>query len=285
MILFCLIRDMCPYINNDTDPEEDTQAITIKTLETCIKGMEGRKRIHHRLEAQCVDRNAFVKFILSEIDVGKLKKPSKKQVNKEVTNRYLNTAYIFKEKIEELVEKRGKKETGRFINYLFNKVKIIKICCKDISFAIKLFQVLNDRGLDLTHSDLIKSFLMSKLNNKDEYKPFVHDWNSTVEIIKDINDMSMDDLFTLYQYYKLAANPKTSLSEGINEIFEKKDPNEAINEFKEFCRLGSSLKIGQSVGITFHTPQDFCCQEQNESSSYYKNPQYNQSTLFVSQSN
>ena len=48
---------------------------------------------------------------------------------------------------------------------------------------------------------------------------------------------------------------------------------------------GSSLKIGQSVGITFHTPQDFCCQEQNESSSYYKNLQYNQSTLFLSQSN
>ena len=50
-------------------------------------------------------------------------------------------------------------------------------------------------------------------------------------------------------------------------------------------KTGSSLKIGQSLSITFHTPQDFCCQEQNESSSYYKNPQYNQSTLFLSQSN
>ena len=53
----------------------------------------------------------------------------------------------------------------------------------------------------------------------------------------------------------------------------------------KILRFGSSLKIGQSLSITFHTPQDFCCQEQNEFSSYYKNPQYNQSTLFLSQSN
>ena len=47
----------------------------------------------------------------------------------------------------------------------------------------------------------------------------------------------MDDLFILYEYYQLATNPKNSLSEEINKIFAKKDPNEAINEFKEFCTL------------------------------------------------
>ena len=45
---------------------------------------------------------------------------------------------------------------------------------------------------------------------------------------------------------------------------------------------GSSLKSGQWLSITFHTPPDFCCQEQNESSLYYKTPQYNQNTLFLS---
>ena len=57
--------------------------------------------------------------------------------------------------------------------------------------------------------------------------------------------------------------------------------------FKNIKKLeiGSSPKTGQLVGITFHTPQDFYCQEQNESSLYYKTPQYNQSTLFLSHLN
>ena len=237
MILFCVIRDIYPDINEDIDTEEDTQAIKIKTLETCIKDIEGRKRIHH-LSTQPVDQNDFKKVILKKIDFEKLKKPSKKQVNDEVKSRFLNTAYIFKEKIEKLVEESDEKTIGHFINYLFNKVKIIKICCKNRSFAIKLFQILNDRGLDLTHSDLIKSSLMSKLD-QDKQQQFISDWNSTVQIIKDINDMNMDDLFILYEYYQLAANPKNSLSEEINKIFEQKDKdsNEAINEFKEFCQL------------------------------------------------
>ena len=235
MILFCVIRDTYPGINKDIDTEKDTQAITIKTLRTCIKDVEGRKRIHH-LATQDVDQNDFERIILEKIDFAKLKKPSKKQVNNEVKNRFLNTAYIFKEKIEKLVKDTNEKEIGHFINYLFNKVKIIKIYCKNRSFAIKLFQILNDRGLDLTHSDLIKSSLMSTLD-KDKQKQFIADWNSTIQIIKDINDMDMDDLFILYEYYQLAANPKNSLSEEINKIFEKKDSNEAINEFKEFCKL------------------------------------------------
>ena len=48
---------------------------------------------------------------------------------------------------------------------------------------------------------------------------------------------------------------------------------------------GSSLKNGQLVGIIFHTPQGFYCQEQSVSSSCYKTPQYNQNTLFLSQLN
>ena len=39
--------------------------------------------------------------------------------------------------------------------------------------------------------------------------------------------------------------------------------------------FGSSLKNGQLVGFTFHTPQDFYCQEQNVSASCYQNPQCN----------
>ena len=54
----------------------------------------------------------------------------------------------------------GQTYTEPLIDFLFNDVKIIRIDCKNKEFAIKLFLVLNDRGMDLTAADLIKSHLI-----------------------------------------------------------------------------------------------------------------------------
>jgi uncharacterized protein with ParB-like and HNH nuclease domain len=85
--------------------------------------------------------------------------------------KYMNTALILKEKIEPLQES----ELDSFIQYLFNKVRMITISCSNDSFAIKLFQVLNTRGMDLSPSDLIKSFLLSKLD-ADKHDQFMATW-------------------------------------------------------------------------------------------------------------
>lgn len=91
---------------------------------------------------------------------------------------------------------------------------IIRIDCKDTSSAIKIFQILNDRGLDLSAADLIKSSLLQNINDKfreeigkgclkSEIDEFIANWRNVENNIKD-TDLTMSDAFVLYEYYLLA---------------------------------------------------------------------------------
>ncbi|MBK9293913.1 MAG: HNH endonuclease [Oligoflexia bacterium] len=95
--------------------------------------------------------------------------------------------------------------------------------------------MLNARGMDLLPSDLIKSFFMSKLKD-DKTRQFVSDWQKLEDIVKE-TDLELDDLFTLYEYYALASNPKKSLNDEIQQIFLNVDSNKAITELRNFAIL------------------------------------------------
>ena len=171
------------------------------------------------------------------------KRPYKKDLRKEEEpkHKFINTACFFTEKLEELGEERS----GELINYLFNKVKIIRIDCQSVPFAIKLFQVLNDRGLDLSNSDLIRVFLIGRIHK-------LYDVDAETRKHKEINlwmtgkaceniaidtDESLNELFVVYEYYLLGENPKKSLYDELVKLFEDKDPNITIADFKNFLTL------------------------------------------------
>lgn len=230
MILFCVIRDLFPQLNKDVDIATDPNVITISRIKKCICDDDDRKRL--KLLTHLDHQNDFEDIILNKVDLEGLKKPSKRKLRSTPQSRFKNTAFIFKQKLLEI----GEPETGKLISYLFNRVRIIKIACTNQTFAIKLFQVLNDRGMDLTSSDLIKSLLMSKLP-EEKHKQFTSDW-AKIEYISQETDLDMDELFTLYEYYHIHSNPKRSLSDEMEDVFKKfENSNQAINDFKKFCVL------------------------------------------------
>lgn len=153
--------------------------------------------------------------------------------------KFVNTAVIFREKLVAL----GEQKAAELLEYLFNKVKVIRIDCRNRDFAIKLFQVLNARGMDLTAADLIKSFLLGKLEKQYGGEPdllavnraqFIADWRSMEESIKSC-DVSLNDLFILYEYYLLGQNPKKSLYDQLQAALADRDPNEVIGEIRKFA--------------------------------------------------
>ena len=89
--------------------------------------------------------------IIKRENYEKLTQLTKLEINTD-NPEYKYTVYFFHKKFKELSED----DLGKFVNYIFFRTNIIKITCTDESFAIKLFQVLNDRGQDLSNSDLIK---------------------------------------------------------------------------------------------------------------------------------
>lgn len=237
-ILICVYRDLFPNINASSD---DTKAVDINILKTAIKYNDKFQRL--RLMTHSHHESDFFDLIIDEGKSINHKKPTKKSINieEEPRFRFINTALFFKEKLEDL----GEESSGNLLTYLFNKVKVIRIDCHSVSFAIKLFQVLNDRGLDLSNSDLIKSFLIGQIQKiyqsdpglrKQKEDQFMDDWKKCEQIAIDTEE-SLNDLFVLYEYYLLAENPKKSLSDELIKKFENLDPNHTIKDFLKFIKL------------------------------------------------
>lgn len=237
MILFCVIRDLFPEINKENNTE-DPFAVDIATIESSIKRLGKADRL--KLYTHSQHQSDFNNFIISG-NTSELKKPFKYKIrtDEEPKYKFINTAVIFRDKLLEL----GQVKSEELINFLFNQVKIIRIDCKNREFAIKLFQVLNDRGMDLTAADLIKSFLLEKLYTKYKDDPdsskikedqFIADWREMEQTIKNC-DINLNDLFIIYEYHILGQNPKKSLYDELQDAFASLDPNEVISDIKKFA--------------------------------------------------
>jgi uncharacterized protein with ParB-like and HNH nuclease domain len=237
LILLCVCRDLYPELNAE-NLEKDPFAVDNSMIKTSIKLNDRFERL--RLKTHSNHESDFQELIIKEGKAGQNKRPYKKElrIEQEPKFKFRNTAAFFTEKLEEL----GSEDTGAFINYLFNNVKIIRIDCQSVSFAIKLFQVLNDRGLDLSNSDLIKSFLIGKIHKryeedaeirKQHEDQFMDDWKSCETMAIDTEE-SMNNLFVMFEYYLLAKNPEKSLYDELKALFEKEDPNQIIKQFKDF---------------------------------------------------
>lgn len=210
-ILFCVIRDLYPSLKNIN---------VVKN--SIIDFVQDKQRL--KLRTNLNHQNEYETEIIKKINwPEKFTKKDKKE------KKFINSALIFKEKLSEI---ESKEDVIGFVDYLFNKVRLIKIVCSDAPFAIKLFQVLNTRGLDLSAADLIKSLLISQLTD-DKRPQFMVTWGKIEEKCKSIN-LSLTDILTYYEYYQLASNPKRGLYEELNDIFKGKDSNEIIYDLEIF---------------------------------------------------
>jgi len=232
MILFCALRDL--YYNKLEDTVKKNMILgRIKDIES------GNDRL--KLKTQAKDQNEFEQEVLNSI---KFDKKLTKSDLKE--NNFLNAAFIFKEKIDQIIE-RDPKIIEEFTEYLLEKVSVVTIECSNQSFAIKLFQVLNNRGMDLNPADLIKSYLMGELKEED-YSSFEADWNNFENKAKDLEE-NLTRLFTYYEYYLLASNPKKEIYEELERKFKHMGPKEIIHEFKRIVKIFDEIKNKNSKDL------------------------------------
>ncbi len=235
MILCCVIRDLHPKINDDST---DALSVSSEVIQNSIflYGNKNKPRLLTHNSAKTDFNNNIIEIGITK----KHNKPSPTEMNKALQkNNFINSAVILRKKLKELKFN----DVQNFVNFIFNQVKIIRIDCKDVHFAIKLFQVINARGMDLASADLIKSFLLGKMEDskKDSdllshQKHFELDWREIERNVENSDINNIDDLFTFYTYYELATNPKKSIYEELQTVFNKskKDSNKFIGEVKRF---------------------------------------------------
>ena len=159
-------------------------------------------------------------------------------------NRYLQNAYYIKYFFENLISRPENLDINDFVDFLMNKVVFTVIKSKDTSNAIRIFNVLNDRGMPLSPIDILKSNLMTSLDVEDR-KTFKAKWDSINEKVN--NRFDFEDMLQSYLYYKIASNPRKRIDEELLDIYKKEnvDSLSAINEISRFS--DSYLEVMESA--------------------------------------
>lgn len=132
----------------------------------------------------------------------------------------LKRAYIyFHTKVQDLDEE----SLRQFEAYLLNKVQLLVVVAGGASNAYLLFETLNYRGLELTQSDLVKSYLFSKLLVSEEDDSYIDKWDQIIDKFS----KGSPDLFL--RHYLLLFHPKVRKRDIYADIREKyKSRNQAI---------------------------------------------------------
>jgi hypothetical protein len=82
--------------------------------------------------------------------------------------------------------KDEEEELHAWLDYLESNLKVIVVAAPDDSNAFVIFETLNDRGLDLAISDLLKNYLFLKSGDKIEETK--NRWLSMVAILEGATD-------------------------------------------------------------------------------------------------
>ncbi|GAA7012910.1 hypothetical protein Kyoto25A_04900 [Helicobacter pylori] len=145
-------------------------------------------------------------------------------------NSYLKNAICLKN----YLEKKEIADINDFIKWLYCKVIFIKTTCSNISMALRIFSVLNARGLALNATDIFKGELL-KHAKEHEQEEFVFRWNALSQKCSD-NDLKIETLFSWYLTYLHPVTSGKNMEKRLADQFERlnKTPLEYLKSVEDF---------------------------------------------------
>ncbi len=215
-------------------------------LEKSLGDTDGEKR--KRLTFNTIGLNAKDDFqdaldFFDDLDASK-GKDSKSNGSSKSKNNYLKNAICLKN----YLEKKEIENINNFIKWLYFKVVFIKTTCPNISMALRIFSVLNARGLPLHAIDIFKVELLKKLAKEKDQEEFVSRWNALRQKCskneskfpkRKENKREKNAAEILFSWYLTYLNPVTSgknMEERLADQFERlnKPPLEYLKGIENF---------------------------------------------------
>ncbi|GAA6876811.1 DUF262 domain-containing protein [Helicobacter pylori] len=201
-----------------SDRHEDLEKKKRKRLDFDLVGSSAKKNFQDALDF-------FDDLDASKGEDSKSNDPSKGK------NSYLKNAICLKN----YLEKKEIEDINDFIQWLYLKVNFITIICSDTDMALRIFNVLNARGLPLHATDIFKGELLKKLTEEKEQEELATRWENLRQKCLD-NGFAMETLFSQHLTY---LNPKTSKERTkirLNTQFDElqKSPLEYLDVVKDF---------------------------------------------------
>ncbi|MGN8499946.1 DUF262 domain-containing protein [Helicobacter pylori] len=156
---------------------------------------------------------------------------SKSNGSSKSKNNYLKNAVCLKN----YLEKKEIENIDDFIDWLYCNVVFITITCPDADKALRIFNVLNARGLALNATDIFKGELLKKLTEEKEQEELAIRWEDLRQKCLD-NGFTMETLFSQYLVYFYAKTSREKMDKSLNTQFDElqKSPLEYLDGVEDF---------------------------------------------------
>lgn len=198
--------------------------------------VEDKKNIHISSEvATEVDNETFHK-ILETGDADENKRDN-----------YSENYDFFLKKCNEYAERNPMKWKELCITILENCV-ILPIKCNTQDTALTIFSTLNDRGLPLADSDILKAQIYKNYSSEKERKDFTEKWKELTEICEQNKDNIIDSIFRYYTHILRARANDSSREIGLRKFYaqnkyERLKQPELMQEIIDLARFWRQINL------------------------------------------
>lgn len=180
---------------------------------------------------------------------------------------YSKNFLFFCDKVGEFIDKHID-VWGDFCKTILNKIVILPIECNNQENAMRIFTTLNDRGLPLSDSDIIKGRIYASIQDKDKKKEFASKWKELEYnlINKDTDEkyFDMDFLFIQYMHITKARKLDSSNEIGLRRFYTTskykdvlKDSQKVMQEIEELQELWLSIDKFKNERLSLQSTQMF----------------------------
>lgn len=180
-----------------------------------------------------MDRVEFQEFLIA-FD------PQNDESIENIVGRYYDIASLFP------VELKNKAMLPMFIEWLMNNIILVEIMAYSIDNAYSIFESMNDRGLNLNPTEILKAYLLSKMSDDEKSEAMNDFWKERISSMKKLAGSDADESF--FRAWFRAKYAQTSRKTGVGA--ENEDYEKIGTQFHAW------LKANQKE-IGLKTPQDF----------------------------
>lgn len=220
------------YLNHLQRDRDDEDKVDVSNL---IYSTKHRKKSFNMIDE---NRESCLESLLKNGEYTPKEKEDETVHN--LVNRYNDIKEFFSEDL------KGK-PLPFFIDWLIEKVVIVEIIAYSEDNAYTIFETMNDRGLSLSATEMLKGFILSKITDIEE-RTLVNDlWKKQVQTLN--NDIGKDEDLRFFQSWlrgKYAETIRQGKVGSTNEDFEK-----IGTRFHTWVK-DSQRKIGVSTSKEFY---------------------------------
>lgn len=235
-ILFAALRNHVPKEN-----AEDLNK-RIKEKGDSLTGKEENVRLSIRER----DQQFFKKYVQDQLDTEALQNVNPAELT-DPQSRIRDNALLYDEKLDDLSES----ECIRLARFILTRCFVVVVSTPTQRSAYRIFSILNDRGMDLSHSDILKARIIGQISDRYQ-RDYTEKWEQ-MEI-----DLGRDNFQDLFGHIRMIQRKKKA-RESILDEFEKyvqsgHTPRELVDDVLD--PYATSFDIVKNASYESHVAAD-----------------------------